>query len=378
MAYAKGVYIEAIDGPQTVEGVFLVQSRAVGTTRKGDPFVRLRLSDRTGELECRIWANAPAIAVRFNEGDFVRVHARAEDYQGQLQLNIIDLYAVPEAEVSLADYLPATRFSIDALEAQLRALLAVHVRSAEILRFLQATLDEPQIKRCFRLAPAATTNHHNYIGGLLEHVLSMARIAVGLHQHYARYYPGALDGDLLLAGVILHDIGKITELRYDRAFAYTDEGELIGHLVTGAALVQRIASGLPGFPAELALKLQHLVVAHHGRLEYGSPKRPRMIEAVILHEIDVIDARMNAFAALLQSRTQPEPAPAPAPEQALWSEFSRMFEARMLLPPQEGYPWAAPPLFQPDELLGPGLADGEEPVERRTRRVAQQLTFFDV
>lgn len=378
MAYAKGVYIEAIDGPQTVEGVFLVQSRASGTTRKGDPFVKLRLSDRTGELEGRIWANAPAIAVRFADGEFVRVHARAEVYQGQVQLNVIDLSVLDDAEVHLADYLPATRFKLDALEAQLRTLLTTQVRSPLILRFLMAVLDEPSIGRRLRLAPAATTNHHNYIGGLLEHVLSMARLAVGMTEHYARYYPGALDGDLLLAGVILHDIGKISELRYDRAFAYTDEGELLGHLVTGVGLVERVAATLPELPPDLVLKLQHLIVAHHGKLEFGSPKRPRMIEAFLLHEIDVIDSRMNAFASLLHSRLAPEQEGDAEEPAALWSDFSRMFEARMLLPPPGGYAWAAAPVFTPEALVGPGLAEGEEAAPpRATRLTSRQLNLID-
>jgi len=354
MAFAKGVYIQDIDGNQTVEGVFLVQSRQTGTTRKGDPFLKLKLSDRTGMLEARVWSNTPAIAVRFNQGDFVFLHARSEVYQGIVQLNLIDLTVVPDDKVDLSDYLPATRFDIDALEAQLRALVESVVRSPWIRTFLMSVLDDGVVRPRFRIAPAATVNHHNYIGGLLEHVLSMARLALQIARHYDRYYPGAVDTDLLVAGVVLHDIGKITELSYDREFAYTDEGELIGHLVTGVGLVQRIADAIPEFPPDLMLKLQHLVVSHHGKLEFGSPKKPRIIEAILLHEIDIIDSRMNAFANLLAHRgADPE---AEEPAQGTWSEFSRMFEVKMLLPPESGYRWAAQPDFAASDLLGPGLA----------------------
>lgn len=374
MAFAKGVYVQDVDGNQTVEGVFLVQSRQAGTTRKGDPFLKLKLSDRTGMLEARVWSNTPAIAVRFNQGDFVFLHARSEVYQGTVQVNVIDLTVVPDEQVDLSDYLPATRFDIDALEAQLRGLIESCVRSPWVRTFLMNVLDDGVVRPRFRIAPAATVNHHNYIGGLLEHVLSMARLALGVARHYERYYPGAVDADLLLAGVVLHDIGKITELSYDREFSYTEEGELIGHLVTGVGLVQRIAETIPGFPTDLTLKLQHLVVSHHGKLEFGSPKRPRIIEAVLLHEIDIIDSRMNAFASLLSNRVAEESSEEPA--HGSWSEYSRMFEAKMLLPPEEGYAWASKTTLAPNDLLGPGLAAQDlaasgQPAPRANGRVEQ-------
>jgi 3'-5' exoribonuclease len=243
------------------------------------------------------------------------------------QLKLFDLEVVSKEVVDPLDFIAASAWSVESMFIQLKDLLIEHLRSPANRAFAHAILcDEPLIAR-LKQAPAAKSNHHNYLGGLLEHILSMMRVALGLCDHYARYYPNLIDRDLVLLGCLLHDIGKCEELSWERSFEYTTEGQLIGHIPRGMEIVDEVASRMsPPPPAGLILQLKHLVLSHHGRLEYGSPVRPRTPEAILLHEIDMIDSRMGMCAMI--SRNAPQPSPA-NPDR--WSEHHRALDTRLYL-----------------------------------------------
>lgn len=360
MPYQKTAFVESLAPDTLVESIFLVTQRQPGTTRKGDPFLKLTLSDRTGQLEARVWSGAPALEVAFREGDFLWVQARAELWQGRVQLNIADVERIDPDTVQLDDYQPATRFDRAGLLRQLRALIDQRVRSPWIRRFLDALLDHPPVTARLAQAPAAVRNHHATLGGLIEHIVSMTQLALALGDHYARTFPGMVQTDLLVAGVVLHDIGKIEELDWSVGFRYTDQGALVGHIVTGVLMIERVIADIPDFPPQLALLLKHLVVAHHGHLEFGSPRRPQLIEAVLLHHIDMIDARVYAFNDLLTAQ-RAAAGDDLDPDQTAWSHRSSIFDTRMMLPPPNGYAWAAPPEHSLEDLAGPGLIREADP-----------------
>jgi 3'-5' exoribonuclease len=236
--------------------------------------------------------------------------------------------------------------------AQLKELLHEHIKSPAVLNFLRTLLAQDALAARFKQAPAATSNHHNYLGGLLEHVLSMARMACMLCDHYARYYPGLIDRDLVIAGCILHDLGKSEELSWERGFEYTTQGQLIGHIPRGIELIEEAAARMsPAPPDGLLLQLKHLVLSHHGKLEYGSPVRPRTPEAILLHELDMIDSRMSMCFAV--ARAAP-PVSAERPER--WTEHHRALETRLYLGCLDDESWRAPVTHDPHTLIGPGQA----------------------
>ncbi len=328
-----------LDAP--VRTTFLVTAKSVRQTKYGDPFLCVTLSDRTGSVEGRAWENAEGLAAGFEPHDYVLLTGSVTSYQDQVQLKVLDVTRVPESDIEVSDYLPTSRWQPEAMFAQLKDLLLSEVEDPTMLRFFQALLSDQDLMHAFIRSPAAKANHHDYIGGLLEHVLSMTRVAVSLANHYAHYYPGLLNKDLLMAGCVLHDLGKVRELSFRRGFDYTTHGQLIGHIVHGVELIGALTSRMsPSPPEDLVLELKHLVISHHGRLEYGSPVKPPTPEAMLLHQIDMIDSRMNMFHKVARSVLE-----GPLPD-ARWSGYQRNLETRIYLP-QRPDPGAS-------ELEGPG------------------------
>ena len=296
----KSPYVSDLEPNQTFTATFLVLSKEVRQKRSGEPYLSLLVGDRTGDLDAKMWDNAAEAVEIFARDDFIRVRGLLQVHQNRPQLTIHKLERVGEDEVDLADYFPASRREVPEMSAEL-ALVIEGIGNLHLRALLEAVFQDPAIARLFRLAPAAKMIHHAFLGGLLEHVLSMSRLARMAADHYPY-----VDRDLLLAGVLLHDLGKIHELSYDRSFGYSDEGQLVGHIAIGLRILHEKLHGLPDFPPKLRALVEHLVLSHHGELEYGSPKVPLFPEAMLLHQLDNLDSKMEAMRSLIERDRQVE------------------------------------------------------------------------
>ena len=289
----KSPMVSDLAAGQNIQGVFLVQFKDVRQNQKkpGAPYLSLVLMDRSGTIDAKMWDNVSGVMDSFETDDFLKVKGETSVYQGRLQLTIFSLNRVPDTEVALADFLPASKRDPDEMMAEVLALVSA-MKNPHLRTLLEAIFADPEIASRYKLAPAAKGIHHAWLGGLIEHVLSLCALARFMAVHYS-----SLDEDLLMAGVLLHDIGKITELNYTRSFSYSTEGGLLGHMQIGLRI---IAEKLPpGFPPKLRNLLEHLVLSHHGQLEYGSPKLPVFPEALMLHHLDNLDSKMATMAASL-------------------------------------------------------------------------------
>ena len=343
-------FISELADDSAIETTFLVAAKSVRETRTGNPYLCLTLQDRTGTIEARGWDNADVLEKRFEVDDFVAVRGRVSSYKGELQITVSDLERLEEDRVDLGDYLPHSRWAAQPMFAALQELISEEVKSEEVRRFLDALFADERRRRDFTRAPAAVSNHHAYLAGLLEHTLSMARIAAGLARHYDAYYPGFLDGDLLLAGCVLHDFGKIDELSYGRSFDYSTPGRLVGHIVGGAQLVERIANELtPALDANLVMQLQHLVLSHHGKREYGAPVVPLTPEALLLHQIDMIDSRINNAWNACKELVDGDDS------DRSWSDYQRNFGGFLYVDREDARGWKAR-TGQPLRDHGPGVS----------------------
>ncbi|MFZ0036513.1 MAG: HD domain-containing protein [Candidatus Acidiferrales bacterium] len=292
----KPLFIADLKDGQAVSSLFLVSSKEIRTSAKtGRSWLQLELSDRTGRIDGKMWDKFEDATTRFVCQDIVKVQGRAKMYNDQIELTVEQILPAQEADYDLADFLPHTKEDVEKLYAQLREFI-VKAGNPWIKRLLASVVEDPAIAPKLKRAPAAMTMHHAFIGGLLEHTVSV----IGLMQGVADHYP-ELDRDLLLAGIVLHDIGKIEELSYARGFGYTTEGQLIGHIALGLGLVRRKIEAIPDFPRPLAMLIEHLILSHHGSREFGSPQLPQFREAVALHYLDDLDSKMAAMRATLES-----------------------------------------------------------------------------
>lgn len=282
---------------------FLVQSKEARQKRTGEPYLSLTLSDRTGEIDAKMWDNVAEVMDTFDKDDFVKVKALMQLYNNRPQLTIHKLRRAQDHEIDFADFFPASLRDPEEMWAELRAMVT-GLDNANIQALLNSFLDDPEIGPRFKTAPAAKTIHHAFRSGLLEHVLSLANLARRVVPHYEAHYN--LDFNLVLAGVILHDIGKIYELTYDRGFGYSTEGQLIGHIPIAFRMLNDKLREFPSFPAEFRAMLEHMILSHHGLLEFGSPKVPMFPEALLLHYLDDLDSKMEAMRALSEQDPQAE------------------------------------------------------------------------
>lgn len=271
---------------QVITGFFAVVSRHDRSKRDGSPYFALTFSDRTGQLEARMWETAEA--GEFSSGDIVKVRGLVCRYREFLQINVERIRRADSAEFDLSDYVPHTAYNIDELWGELNAYVDSFT-DPHLNALLRSFLDDPGIASALRKAPAAKSMHHAWIGGLLEHIVSLLRISDLAAKHYR------VHRDLLLTGVVLHDIGKLEELHWGTSFDYTVEGQLLGHITLGVSMIERKIAALPDFPPPLRLLVEHLVLSHHGKYEFGSPKLPMTPEAVLLHYLDDMDAKMQTL-----------------------------------------------------------------------------------
>jgi len=307
------VWIKDLQDNDQIEGLYVVKQKKTGVTRKGDPFLSMVLADCTGEIEARIWDNATELGSHFSEGDVVRVKGTVTTYKDQIQLVISSLEPWKD-KVDASMFIESTAKDVAQMLTSLIDLLK-DVRDVHLKRLIQRFINDRDFLERFKMAPAAKHFHHNYLGGLLEHTLSVCQLANSVSQHYAE-----LDRDLLLTSAFLHDIGKLRELSHDLRIEYTDEGRLVGHLVLGCMMMEEKISQIKRFPPDLAIRLKHLVLSHHGQFEFGSPKRPKFKEAFALHLIDDLDAKMNGLGRFIEMDTK----------EGAWTEYNRLFERYFL------------------------------------------------
>ena len=312
----KTVFVAQLVAGQQFEDVFLVAKKSLAETKAGKPYLALTLMDRSGEVEARIWDNAQLFAEQAEEGGYVQVQAVAKPFREQMQLGISSLKRVADHAVDLADFLPTSRRPLEEMARELETVL--DAINDPPLRQLLRTIFQGETLAKFQRAPAAKKMHHAYIGGLIEHTLSI----VGMARRAAAHYP-QLDGDMLVAGALLHDLAKIEEFYFVRPpFGYTDRGRLIGHLVLGVELIRQAAAQVAEIEIEQVDRLIHMVLSHHGQYEFGSPVLPMTAEAMLLHHFDDMDAKMNFFQEL-QAKMQNEG--------WQWSDYQRHLERYLYL-----------------------------------------------
>jgi len=313
------VFINQMKKGPTVESTFLVKDKILTKTKAGNPYLSIKLADRTGELEGRIWDNALDFLPLFEKDDFIRVKGEVDEFQGMLQLRIGRLKKCAENEIQLEDFLPTTSQDTGKMLAELKDL-ASRVSQPSLRQLLDSFFRDEGLMKKMKLAPAAKAVHHVFLGGLLEHTLSVVQLVLLIGPRYK-----GIDLDLLLTGAILHDLGKISELSYDRTFDYTDRGRLLGHIALTAEMIDEKTKALPDFPENLAMLLKHLILSHHGEYEFGSPKRPKTLEALLLHQLDDLDAKMNGFLAWIEKERD-------APSR--WTAYHKLFD-RFIYKPEE-------------------------------------------
>lgn len=276
---------------EIVTSSFVVVSKQVKPKKSGEPYLALSLGDRTGQIEAKMWDNVEDALGAFEQDDFIKIKGLLNKYNNRFQITIHKLRLLTEAEVDFADYLPKTSKDIGELWQTLAGFVA-SFRDPHLKALLEAFMADPEIAEGYRNAPAAKTLHHAYIGGLLDHVVSLFRSC----DLVCRNYP-QINRDLLLTGAFLHDIGKIYELTYRRSFSYTTRGQLLGHMIIELEMLQAKLAQLPGFPDELKTLVEHLIISHHGQYEFGSPKLPMFPEALVLHYLDDLDSKMESMRA---------------------------------------------------------------------------------
>ena len=274
---------------QTIVAFFAVIAKQLRSRKDGGQYLAVTLGDRSGQIESRMWDNFAEIAAGFEQGDVVKVQAEVCRFNSRFQLNLAKLRRATPDEFEMADYVPHTTKDVEELWATL--IRYVDGFSNHWLQALvRSFLEDPAIASAFREAPAAKSLHHAWMGGLLEHVVSL----MGLCELAAQHYP-EINRDLLLTGVIFHDIGKLQELRWGMTFDYTLEGQLVGHIAIAVGMIEKKLAAMPEFPPTLRILVEHMVLSHHGRLEFGSPKLPMIPEAVLLHYLDDLDAKMHTM-----------------------------------------------------------------------------------
>ena len=294
----KSPYVNQLEPNRVIQTSFLVHSKEIRQKKGGELYLSLLLADRTGELDAKMWDNVGDVLDAFERDDFVQVKGIIQVFHNRPQMTIHKMRRMDESEIDATDYFPASKRDADEMWRELRAIVA-GMTDPHLKGLLEAMLDDEDIAKRYRRAPAAKQIHHAFLGGLLEHVLSVC----GLAKAAAAHYPN-IDYDLLITGAVLHDIGKIYELNYERGFSYSNEGQLIGHMSIAMRMVGDKLRNLPNFPPLVRTLVEHMILSHHGKLEFGSPKVPQFPEALLLHYLDDMDSKMECMRALIENDRQ--------------------------------------------------------------------------
>ncbi len=296
----KNAYVRDLEANQQIHTTFLVGSKDIRQKKSGEPFLSLILLDKSGDIDAKMWDNVAEVMDTFERDDFLKIKGVTQVFQNKIQLTIHKLQKIDDREADFADFFPSSRHDANEMMVELEAIIA-SFKNPHLKGLLEAFFADPDIRQRYRIAPAAKTIHHGWLSGLLEHVLSMCKLA----DFTAGHYP-IVDRELLLTGVILHDIGKIHELTYQRGFGYSDEGQLLGHIIIAMRMLDEKIRLVDGFPVNLRTLVEHMVVSHHGQLDYGSPKVPMFAEAMLLHHLDNLDSKMETVRGALERDKQLE------------------------------------------------------------------------
>jgi 3'-5' exoribonuclease len=310
----KPVLVADLRPDQTFTSYFLVCEKEIRATREGKAYLRMELGDRTGTIEARMWDGFEPYASAFERDDFVKVQARVESYRNRLQISLEKVRRAEEQEIDVSDFFPHTTQDVEQLYGKLCEYASL-VGNPWLRRLVESVVRDPELVPRLKRAPAAKVMHHAYLGGLLEHMVSLC----GLCRVVAAHYPET-DLDLLMTGAIVHDIGKVDELSYDRSFGYTDDGQLLGHIEIEYERVAKKIDAIEGFPSDLKTLVLHMIISHHGQYAFGSPKLPMFREALMLHFLDDLDSKMAAVRSALS----------PGKGEGNWTAWSAALERRFL------------------------------------------------
>jgi len=362
----KNCYVCDLAVGEKITETFVVRRKQLKQTRRGDNYLDLLLADRSGEIDTKVWPGSGAIGAEFERGDYVEVTATVDEYEGKKQLVVERLRKLDPGEIDLHDFVPASPRDIDGMLVRLKEV-AESVSNPYLRALADAFFSDADLVGEFKSAPGAAKMHHAYIGGLLEHTLSV----VGLAELVCRHYPD-IDRDLLVSSALLHDIGKVKELSWDGAdFDYTVRGRFLGHTVLGMEMVSRLIEKIEGFPEQLRLELLHIIASHHGEAQFGAPREPVTKEALILHYLDNMDAKLQMAGSAIEGA-----------EGELWSNYSKGLRRMMYRLGKEGYRFRWP------DVPGPDVAGEERVLGNRANSDSEEgqstglkdhpfLTLFD-
>jgi len=299
---SKGGFVTELHDGDSVRSVFIVSDRRVLIARNGKPYAKVLLTDRTGDLPGIIWEDARTQIAGIDPGDIVGVRGTVESYENRTQMRIDKIVKLNEDDVDMSALVPTTKGDISSMMSEIEEFIS-RVQDTYLKKLIENIFSREGIRETYMKAPAAKGIHHNYIGGLLEHTLSVLKSIEAIFPVYAHL---GINKDLLIAGALLHDIGKIYEYSYDKVIDMTPEGRLIGHIYLSAHMTDKEIDGIEKFPEELKLQLLHLILGHHGQLEFGSPKLPMTREAMLLHMLDDLDAKLIGFSSIIESTPEEE------------------------------------------------------------------------
>ena len=283
---------------QTITSLFVVAVKQVKSKKNGELYLSVILADRSGQLQANMWDNVQDTISAFDQDDFVKVKGIIHKYNGRWQLTIHKMRKLGESEIDYSDYLPKTSKDIDQLWRTLEGYVA-SFENPWLKALLNEFMSDEAIVTAYKNAPAAKTLHHAFVGGLLDHVVSLFTVC----DLASRNYP-QVNRDLLLSGAFLHDIGKLHELTYQRSISYTTEGQLLGHMIIELEMLHEKIARVPGFPPEFKILLEHMIISHHGHYEFGSPKLPMFPEALMLHYMDDLDSKMESMRAQFEREAE--------------------------------------------------------------------------
>ncbi|HEX7672923.1 MAG TPA: HD domain-containing protein [Bdellovibrio sp.] len=308
--------VQSLKDKENVDSLFLVKEKTVAIGKNGRPFMGLQLGDSTGTIDARLWDRVDELSREFEIGDVLKVKGQVQLFQNRKQLIVHKLERVDSSTVNFEEFIPKASRNTEDMLAELTQMVRT-MRNDNLRQLILDTLEDPEIRPKILRAPAAKSIHHAWVGGLLEHILSICKIMDFMGTHYP-----FLNRDLLLFGAIFHDIGKVWELSYDNGISYTDKGRLIGHMQIACELIDKKSSRILGFDDELRDICKHIILSHHGRLEYGSPKRPKFLEAMVVAMIDDFDSKVATVKTLIDGEKG---------SGEKWSRYNELFDRYFLL-----------------------------------------------
>jgi 3'-5' exoribonuclease len=310
----KRQYVKDLKPGVPIDDIFFVARRDIKERRDGVPFLTFDLQDKTGNVAGIMWDRVEDAISCVEPGGFFRIQGKLGNYQGRPQLTVSVIYPADPKEIDRDDFLRATERDRSEMMSELQGYIEA-VENTHLSKLLAAFFDDQEFTDQFVMAPAAVQVHHAYLGGLLEHTVMMARLADKIPTIYTE-----VDRDLLMTGIILHDVGKTAEYVYESVLDHTYDGRLLGHIVIGYEMVRDKIGRIPGFPQELARMLLHIVLSHHGQMEFGSPKTPKFVEALIVHFLDNLDARVAMFRETIQKNPGTK-----------WTDYNQFLETNIYI-----------------------------------------------